>query len=293
MNNYNADFAREATSISDENVEFWARFRRTFGVALAAGVVLAVISPLRTDLIGFFPRLAYWEIIMLSGASLSIGATETMLRWGRLRSQPWIEVPATTLLISLPLTFIVIAASRSFYGTEGAGFGRFLAFYGMTFTICLAVHSSVFLAGRTRINPSITADLGDTPLATAPSEMGNEHRSSIFSRRLPSAYQQLAILALQAEDHFLRVHFESGQNVLIRARLSDAVHERPEQDGARTHRSWWVSRAAITKVTKVQGRTSLTLRNGLEVPVSRSSYRDLSAMDWFASLENGATDPGS
>lgn len=287
MNKYDADLVRVTASISEEDKAFWERLRRTFGVAVAAGVVLAVISPLGTDVISFLPRLAYWEIIMVCGASLSIGVTEAMVRSGRLRSQPWIGVALATFLISLPLTFIVIAASRIFYGTESTGLARYLAFYGMTFTICFAVHSAIFLAGRSRNDRPIKSDASVDQLLNVQLEEKREPRASLFARRLPGAYQQLAISALQAEDHFLRVHFETGQSVLIRARLSDAIHELPDEDGAQTHRSWWVARAAIRKVIRTQGRISLNLRCGIEAPVSRTFYRHLSGSGWFASLAKG------
>lgn len=277
-------------SISQDNKEFWARVRRTFGVAIASGGLLSLISPLRTDAISFFPRLAYWEIIMISGASLSVGITEALGRWDSLCARPLISVLLTTLLISLPLTLIVIAASRIFFGIDTSGATNVFAFYAMTFAICLGVHTVVFLANRATGDLQPSGPLDSVPPAHGKSDLDEASSSSLFVRRLPEAYQRLAIHALQAEDHFLRVHFETGQSILLRARLSDATHELAGQDGAQTHRSWWVSRAAIARVSKGQGRIMLVVQNGLDVPVSRTFYRTLVGTDWFATIPTSKHD---
>jgi len=77
-----------------------------------------------------------------------------------------------------------------------------------------------------------------------------------------------ALLALRAEGHYLRVYTDAGSDLIL-YRLSDALGELDERDGARVHRSWWVAERALTDKP---GSDSLELCNGLKVPVSRS-YR--------------------
>jgi DNA-binding LytR/AlgR family response regulator len=85
---------------------------------------------------------------------------------------------------------------------------------------------------------------------------------------------------MTAEDHYLRIRTESGE-ALILMRLSDAVAACDALEGARTHRSWWVARAAVTEVRKGDGRGVLILRDGLEAPVSRTYYPALREAGWF------------
>ncbi len=94
-------------------------------------------------------------------------------------------------------------------------------------------------------------------------------------------YRQLEIVALEAEDHYLRVHFSDGASTLILMRLSDAIRELPYEIGAQTHRSWWVAKKAVGDLSKGDGRATLILTNGVSAPVSRSFYKRLNDEGWF------------
>ncbi len=77
------------------------------------------------------------------------------------------------------------------------------------------------------------------------------------------------VLALQAEDHYVRVYTDRG-SALVLARLSDAIESLQDLDGIRVHRSWWARKDAVERVT-VQGKgLLLTLSNGVQVPVSQA-----------------------
>jgi DNA-binding LytR/AlgR family response regulator len=64
-------------------------------------------------------------------------------------------------------------------------------------------------------------------------------------------------------------------------RLSDAVAELEGIEGARTHRSWWVARDAVTRVEREEGRARLILVDGAAAPVSRAGVRVLREAGWF------------
>jgi hypothetical protein len=75
------------------------------------------------------------------------------------------------------------------------------------------------------------------------------------------------VVALEAEDHYVRVHTTVGSS-LIFARFGDAMTALSALDGVRVHRSYWVRRAAVQGVS-VQGKgLMLTLSNDMRVPVS-------------------------
>lgn len=86
--------------------------------------------------------------------------------------------------------------------------------------------------------------------------------------RLPEKLGR-AVIALQAEDHYVRVHTELG-SALVLARFSDAIAELRDLDGVRVHRSWWVRRGAVREVSTNGKGLLLTLATGLRVPVSHA-----------------------
>ena len=78
-----------------------------------------------------------------------------------------------------------------------------------------------------------------------------------------------AILAVAAEDHYLRIHTDLGDS-LVSGRFGDALSELAGLRGLQVHRSWWVASDAVERSEKDGERLSLVLQNGLRVPVSRS-----------------------
>ena len=94
--------------------------------------------------------------------------------------------------------------------------------------------------------------------------------------RLPAAVGR-EVLALQAEDHYVRVHTARGSTLLL-MRLADAIDELDGQAGLQVHRSWWVARSAVNGAAPAGRRASLTLANGLCVPVARSAVPQARAL---------------
>ena len=81
------------------------------------------------------------------------------------------------------------------------------------------------------------------------------------------------MLALEAEDHYVKVHTDQGSTLLL-YRLSDAINDLGIPDGIRVHRSFWVRKSAVSRVAPNGKGMLLTLSNGLEVPVSQA-YKEL------------------
>jgi len=73
------------------------------------------------------------------------------------------------------------------------------------------------------------------------------------------------ILCLRAEDHYLRVYTQYGDDLIL-YRFGDAVSQL--SGGIQVHRSWWVALNAIDELQRENKRIHLKLHNGLIVPVS-------------------------
>ena len=256
---------------------FGVRHKRSYLLAIGIGVVMAIIAPLQTDEIGLLQRLVYWQILMLSGATLGLGVTELVERWGRLRNRPWAEVALIGTLIALPLTLIVMGTGAMFFGTQASSVARFGYNFGVTALISIAI---------TALGHAINGHKDTAPQSARSTvrvtEPPTRQEMNRFAERLPLPLRSVPVIALQAEDHYLRVHLTGGQSTLILMRLSDAMAELPENIGAQTHRSWWVAKNAVRSVVKSDGRATLKLDHAIDAPVSRSYYKSLGDAGWLA-----------
>jgi DNA-binding LytR/AlgR family response regulator len=77
------------------------------------------------------------------------------------------------------------------------------------------------------------------------------------------------IIALETEDHYLRVHAMGG-SALILMRMADAVVMLDPQLGAQVHRRWWVAERAVAGMRTDAQKLSLKLSDDTLVPVGRT-----------------------
>jgi DNA-binding LytR/AlgR family response regulator len=101
-----------------------------------------------------------------------------------------------------------------------------------------------------------------------------------FLERLPLKLRGCDLWAVEAEDHYLRLHTSKGQDLIL-LRLADAIAELDGIEGAQVHRSWWVARDAIAEAERGDGRATLTLKDGSQVPVSRTYAKMLRDRNWI------------
>ena len=88
------------------------------------------------------------------------------------------------------------------------------------------------------------------------------------------------VIALEMEDHYVRVHTALGSELVL-MRLCDAMVHIAHIDGAQVHRSWWVARLAVEDVKRDGRNVRLVLAGGLEAPVARAQVGELKDAGWF------------
>lgn len=88
-----------------------------------------------------------------------------------------------------------------------------------------------------------------------------------FAERIPARISVDDILAIKAEQHYIRV-YTPQQEYMVLYRFSDAVRELDPQLGLQVHRSYWVSKTAIDTVRPSAKKFSLRLTTGATIPVS-------------------------
>jgi DNA-binding LytR/AlgR family response regulator len=237
---------------------------RGFVVSAVAGLFLALIGAFGTDEIPVVTRIAYWVGLCFTGAIVGTGVSQAIGRDGRADARPWLYGSLTVIGVTLPFTVVVwLVSELTFRGHVRPG--ALPVYLLPVFIVTVAMTGLNFLVQR---QPAVThaAPTG----APAPR----------FLDRLPARLRGAELFAVEAQDHYLRLHTSRGQDLIL-MRLSDAVAELEGIEGAQTHRSWWVARTAVEGATRGDGRATLALKGGVEAPVSRAYARALREAGWF------------
>lgn len=257
--------------------------------AIAMGVVLAAVGPYGTftDL-KFGPRLGYWITIVALNWLQIIAVSEILVR-SRLAGRIPIALRAALAagLASIPATFEVAWLEHYFRDMRIANLA---ALYGQVLILTVAVTVPLTLLlhhregqpmpGKAESSPMLPGAGGIAAVETAAAEA--LPATARFMRRIPG-HLGSTLLALEMEDHYLRVHTDRGSDLIL-CRFGDALAELSGADGLQVHRSWWVARAALVGSRRLDGgRVVLMLSNDLEAPVSRSFMANVREAGW---LEN-------
>jgi len=235
-------------------------------VTVGAGLLLALTGAFDTGGAPLWLRLAYWLPVMFAGAVWAHLCSLLVTRFIDMDERPWLSVVALTAVISGPLSVFVWAVTGPVFRGEMMSLDLLPYMIGPVVTVTAAISAiNVFLA---RVEPYQTHA---APTGSAPAR---------FLDRLPPKLRGATIRAVQAEDHYLRIHTDRGSDLIL-MRLSDAVDELEGLEGAQTHRSWWVAKAAVRGVRRGDGRAILTLDGDLSAPVSRRHARALRDAGWY------------
>jgi len=239
-------------------------YLRAVIISLAAALFLSLSGIFGTAQTPLVVRLVYWGVVMTACTLVAMAIIRTVQRRELLGGHPVAQWAISTVLMTPPLTMIVWLVSGLMFDQRLEA-GDLLRSAPQVLLISAAMTAINALADRRPVETH-AAPPGAPPVR--------------FLERLPFKLRGAAIRAVQAEDHYLRVHTDAGE-ALILMRLSDAVAELAGLEGARTHRSWWVARDAVTGARRSDGRAVLELKGGLEAPVSRSFARSLRDERWF------------
>lgn len=243
-----------------------ASFVRGIAIAVAAGVVLAVSGAFGSIHAPLGLRLAYWVPIMLLGATWGHLCSRLIDRWIDIDERPWVAVAALTAAITGPVTLTVWLFTGLVFEREAYPLSVLPLMLGPVLTVTATMSAiNVFLSKAQPVQTHAA------PSGSAPAR---------FPDRLPPRLRGAAIRAVQAEDHYLRIHTDRGSDLIL-MRLSDALEELEGLEGSQTHRSWWVAKDAVRDVARGDGRATLTLEDGIVVPVSRRYARALRDAGWY------------
>ncbi len=260
------------------------RVVRGLVIGTVAALVLAIVGALNTDEAAFSRRLAYWLAVVLPGSILGIFIHTAVAAWGGLADRRWLEMVVVSIIVAIPHTFIVVVASMLMFGTGTLSVGTVLGFGAVVLMFSLVLTTINYLSSPRDLPGALAAALPPASPVLPPASPVLPPASAVLptglAERLPPRLGTGRLIALEAEDHYLRIHTDLGNDIIL-MRMVDAVALLDLVPGARVHRSWWVARSAVEGSSSLDGRTTLRLATGLVVPVSRSMRPSLAAEGWF------------
>lgn len=233
--------------------------------AIPVGLLLGFLGPF-----GSYPayptatRYAFWLGLTAAGAVAALAA-DIMLPATRLRTAA-IRIGALALISALPMTFVVawtmslLQPGRVFAPQQLPALFAAVAAVQLLIVFATRAASANVGDGEARgLAPALPEPECEAPPAAFP--------SALLSRLPPEIGRD--IIALETEDHYLRVHARGG-SALILMRMADAVALLDPRLGAQVHRRWWVAEAAVAGVRTEGQKLSLCLVDNSLVPVGRT-----------------------
>lgn len=255
-----------------------SRLVRGTAIVLGLSVVFTLLGVYGTSGEPFWERLVMWVLTIGTGAVASTLVVPWVFDRQPAAGWPgWAQVPIASAIISLPVTVCLILMDAS----DGIVMGA--AAWPMTFLYVYLISLILTLGGY------VLAKAQEAGVAAGQVQDGSHAGpapGSAFLARLPARYRAATLYAVSSEDHYLRVHTDLGEELIL-MRLSDAIAMLQNLDGMQVHRSWWVARDAVIDVRRENDKPLLVLKSGVEAPVSRTFLKAVREEGYFAAASAG------
>ena len=247
----------------------WLPSARLIAVPVAAAAFLTLTDAFQLEVLPVGQRFLYWLVLLGLAQSGSLLIRASL---DRLQLSPAKLVLAgvlRTVLLSLPAT-VAVWLLTALALSQPLRAARLPELY---LPVLLVAAAMVCINQLVQRRPVETHGAGST-------EAAQDSKPAAILARLPSKLRGARLLAVQAEDHYIRLHTSAGSDLAL-LRFSDALAELRGLEGAQVHRSWWVARDAVESLRKENGKPFLLLRDGTKAPVSRTFTRALHDAAWF------------
>jgi LytTr DNA-binding domain len=244
----------------------WSRRLQEFALLFAMALFMGVVGAFGADALPFFARYLYFFLCVVGGGTIGFAIDDWVAP--RVKSL-WLRVPLASLLMMPPVTLLVLGAGWLVAGAP-VTLHRVSILWWENYLVSLpiiAIRAMIWRPPETIVE---TRTIVVPPLPDA---------DATFRQRLSAKRRTARLLALEAEDHYVRVHTDAGIE-LVTVRFADALAELAQAHGYQTHRSWWVAADAIENARWRRGAGDLRLVGDLVVPVSRTYAPALKEAGW-------------
>lgn len=257
---------------------------RNFWIVLAAIVVLfTAIGPFGTgEHMGVLPRFGFWLLnIFISTWVAILIVVFAELYLDRVIEAPFPRMFVGSLMACPVIGFTTMLIVYSWRGPEPS-WHTYLENTAQAFPISIVFTLIFWASMRHERQVKLATEAGSfgvtLPIAEAqasqPVTSPAPEPPPMLSRLKPE--NRAPILRLSAEDHYTLTVTSRGRELIL-IRFSDALSELGDTVGTQIHRSHWIARAAFDALVTRDGKLLARLKDGTELPVSRSYAGEVKA----------------
>lgn len=243
--------------------ERWKRIALDMLLLACSGLLMAELGPYRTLDTPQPLRTAYWLLAVFGSGLVGIAADRALAR--RVRGF-WLRIVVVSLVITPPVTLYIYALNAAMLDLPR----RWWLLPQLGWQVLLVMLLLMTLRALLWRRIVETRMVVMPPLPEADRE---------FRLRLSAKRRAARLIAIEAEDHYVRVHTDAGSE-LVPMRFSEALEDLSRAYGYRVHRSWWVAAEAIEGVRWTRGAGEVRLSGGIVAPVSRTCAATLKSAGW-------------
>lgn len=263
---------------------FWRGILSDLAIMTGIGLFLGVLGPFGTINMPLAVRLISWLLFAYLGYAC-YRPMEPLVAWGaRTLHLPriglWI---GAALISSIPMTWAVLSIGNLRNPFHWPGLDVALTSYFYVFVVGGAVTLLFNVLGLRKRDAFAAHVVPETAALEAPVSQlppaSESPKSNPLLDQLPPALGS-EVIALEMEDHYVRVHTALGSELVL-MRLRDAMLHVADVEGRQVHRSWWIARGAVEDVRREGRNVRLVLPGGLEAPVSRAQVAELKDAGWI------------
>ena len=235
------------------------RFWATFGAVV---LIFWVTGPYGTaERLATAPRLGFWLVQHATAWSIAV-VTIVLVNTLLIRRVPSLlgRMAIGTLVAGTPVGLATEAISL-------ATFGGTLTVATIAQSIASGLVLSALFCGLTFM--TMSSKQAEALSAASPPATASEDRTEIPLMRRLKPENRGPILHMTVADHYTQVTTSRGRELIL-LRFSDALAECGDTPGLKVHRSHFVADTHVGRLLRTEGRLAILLRDGQEVPVSRS-----------------------
>ncbi|MFV3129613.1 LytTR family DNA-binding domain-containing protein [Niveispirillum sp. KHB5.9] len=250
---------------------------RLLVIWIAASIAVAIAGPFGTISFPFELRLPYWlGLIGINQLKWTLWFRFGVRRFGPQPRTMMLLALVGVVVINLPLPLEVMLANMA-VGAKGGM--HYATVYGSSAAmgVTLALGIAALQLTRRKTESDVPILEPEVPAESAPLTDGIT--GSLLTRAGVTDAAQ--VMAVEAEDHYLRLHLADGRKPLVLYRLRDALAELSHLEGEQVHRGHWVAARAVQGLERREGRKwALRLECGLLVPVSATFMPAVRRRGW-------------
>jgi hypothetical protein len=229
----------------------------------ALGLLMGELGPYRTIDAPDALRRSYWVVAVLGSGFTGIGADLALAE--RVRGF-WLRIGVVSLAITPAVTLFIYALNALMLDLPR----RLWLLPQLAWQVLIVMLLIMTLRALLWRRVVETRTIVMPPIP----EAGRNLRLRLSPKR-----RGAKLIAIQAEDHYVRVHTDAGAE-LVPMRFSEALDALAGAYGYRLHRSWWAAAEAIEAVRWNRGTGEAKLTGGLVAPISRSCAFAVKEAGW-------------